>query len=94
LVDPNTLKVVKTITEDNNGQPLTTPEGTPRLWYDTVYMEDASQGQFYLFANEGDVYEDNGIPYSYVTVIDTVAQKVGQHMLSLIYHLLVVRWSS
>ena len=77
-MDPVTGTVVKNITTDHTGSELVNAQGKPRLWYDVVYMEDAEQGQHYLFANEGDVYTENGVPHSFVTVIDTVAQKASQ----------------
>ncbi len=41
-------------------------------------LQDAKDGKYYVFANEGDIYTDAaGNEYSYVTVIDTQAAAVS-----------------
>ena len=40
-------------------------------------VQDAKDGKYYVFANEGDIYTDaSGNEFSYVTVIDTQAAAV------------------
>ncbi len=40
-------------------------------------LQDAMNGKYFVFANEGDIYTDTaGNEYSYVTVIDTQAAAV------------------
>lgn len=77
IIDPFTLKLVKSITVDNEGNPLVGPTGEPRTWGDAVYIEDPSKENYYIFLNEGDEYSGpNGTTYSYISVIDTVKQEI------------------
>eukprot|EP00884_Botryococcus_braunii_P002902 jgi/Botrbrau1/12612/Bobra.0169s0139.1 len=78
VINPATRKIIKNITTDNNGKPLTNvgaiggAANKSRSWNDPVYMEDSAKGLRYIFINEGDVYQKpNGEQVSYVTVIDT-----------------------
>ncbi|DBA84773.1 TPA: hypothetical protein ACH3X1_005812 [Trebouxia sp. C0004] len=78
VINPVNLSVVKTITQDQDGNTLSNVGsygGGPnisRSWNDAVLAEDPSLNKSYLFVNEGDVYPGPGNQtHSYVTVIDT-----------------------
>ncbi|CAL5229447.1 g12772 [Coccomyxa viridis] len=77
VVDPQTLKIQKNITVDQTGAPLTNAKNKSRTWNDVAFVEDAKDGKYYVFANEGDIYTDAaGNEFSYVTVIDTQAAAI------------------
>ncbi|DBA92352.1 hypothetical protein WJX77_003824 [Trebouxia sp. C0004] len=83
IINPSNLSVIGNITRDNLGAPLTNngslggDSNTSRTWNDAVLVENPSLGTRHVFVNEGDVYQSsNGSQYSYVSVIDTVSQKI------------------
>lgn len=77
IIDPVNLKKIKSITKDNEGNPLLGPTGEPRTWGDAVYIEDPKKENYFIFLNEGDEYSGaNGTTYSFISVIDTVKQEI------------------
>lgn len=76
VIDPSDMRVVKTIVEDQDGEPLVNGKGTTRTWMDGVYAESPETDGHYIVINEGDVYGEGDDTWSYVTVVDTVAQEV------------------
>ncbi|KAK9840521.1 hypothetical protein WJX84_006832, partial [Apatococcus fuscideae] len=70
VVDPTSLTIVKNITQDQNGKPLTNSAGASITWNDVVYIQGANTSVAYIYANEGDIYGSGASAYSYVTVVD------------------------
>ncbi|KAK9840520.1 hypothetical protein WJX84_006832, partial [Apatococcus fuscideae] len=76
VVDPTSLTIVKNITQDQNGKPLTNSAGASITWNDVVYIQGANTSVAYIYANEGDIYGSGASAYSYVTVVDVRRQQV------------------
>lgn len=73
VVDPVGVTVLVTITADHQGLGFVDSAGSPFIWGDTVYMEDATAKKYHVFAN---AYSATKQTESFVYVFDTSTNKV------------------
>jgi hypothetical protein len=84
VINPGNLTVVKNITADQAGNPLTSTGSvsgnstTARSWNDAVFVQDTGLKLRYVLAAEADTYlaADNVTQYGYVSAVDAVLQQV------------------